>query len=86
MARLPRQFEPNFKYRLEIYLMSAATEAWLRPRMLAQLRLLKTLLLRLVRILMALAMHPDCCRYLMALREFCVRYGDRVGPVGTTSC
>ena len=56
------------------------------PRMLAQLRLLKTLLLRFVRILMAVAMHPDRCTYLMTLREFCVRYGDRVGPVGTTSC
>lgn len=54
--------------------------------MLAQLRLLTTLLLRLVRVLMAVAMHPDRCFYLMALRESCVRYGDRVGPVGTTSC
>jgi len=55
-------------------------------RMLAQLRLLKTLLLRLVRVLMAVAMHPDRCTYLTAPRECCVRYGDRVGPAGTTSC
>jgi hypothetical protein len=89
MTRLLRQFKPSFEDRLETYLEAAAAaevKRRSRPRMLAQLRLLKTLLLRLVRILMAVAMHPDRCSYLMALREFCVRYGDRVGPVGTTSC
>jgi hypothetical protein len=88
MAAL-RQCARTFEDRLETYLEEAAAaeaKRVARPRMLAQLRLLKTLLLRLVRILMAVAMHPDRCTYLMAPREFCVRYGDRVGPVGTTSC
>jgi hypothetical protein len=89
MAGLLRQFAPTVEDWRKTYLeVAAAAEAKRRsrPRMLAQLRMLKTLLMRLVRILMAVAMHPDRCSYLMALREFYVRYGDRVGPVGTTSC
>ena len=57
-----------------------------RRRMLAQLHLLKALLPLLVRIWIAVATHPDRCIYLLWMREFCVRYGDRAGPVWATSC
>jgi hypothetical protein len=96
IAGVLRQHRCIFEYTIENYREAyAAAEAAeakqaalirSRPRMLAQLRLLKRLLLLLVRTLIAVAMHPDRCTYLMVLREFCVRFGDRSGPVGTTSC
>ena len=88
-AELVGEAEERLLKLLMQYLAAEAGRAALvrsRRRMLAQLRLLKALLPLLVRIWIAVATHPDRCTYLLWMREFCVRRGDRAGPVWTTSC